>query len=219
MLGVRSRLTLVASCAAGIAAIAGASGAPAAASAGHGAKGKAPTLALDFTATGTTDVVSTKSTIALGPATLKTQLAPNGSFTGSLPLPPATTSFKVAGLVPATATVTFIPSGKLTGKLITHKATSRIKSKSKFVINLSDIKAAGLPTFAGSTCQTTAPVVIKAKTPKGASFNVETGGTIAATYTIGKFANCGLDTVLVNQLVPGSGNTLSLTLSDGHVEQ
>jgi hypothetical protein len=44
-------------------------------------------------------------------------------------------------------------------------------------------------------------------------FNVLAGGTLTGTYTIGNFAHCGLTTGLVNLLVPGSGNTVSLTLA------
>ena len=59
-------------------------------------------------------------------------------------------------------------------------------------------------------------------TPAGKSFNLDKGGTLTGTFTIGDFANCGTNPVtagvndaLINQLVPGSGNTISLTLSHG----
>ena len=40
---------------------------------------------------------------------------------------------------------------------------------------------------------------------------------MTATYTIGEFANCGPVTVVINLLIPGAGNPLTLKLSDGQV--
>jgi len=62
-------------------------------------------------------------------------------------------------------------------------------------------------------------VEIDAATPAGQTFNVFSGGALTATYTIGNFANCGFTTGLINALVPGPNNTLSLTLSDGQLQK
>lgn len=43
-------------------------------------------------------------------------------------------------------------------------------------------------------------------------FSVITGGNLTGTYTIPKFQNCLLATPLINLTVPGSGNTITLTL-------
>jgi hypothetical protein len=46
-------------------------------------------------------------------------------------------------------------------------------------------------------------------------FNVLSGGTLAGTYTIPRFAHCGLATLLINLTLPGPGNTISLVLGAG----
>jgi hypothetical protein len=47
-------------------------------------------------------------------------------------------------------------------------------------------------------------------------FNILKGGNLAGTYTIPDFANCGLETLLINLTVPGAGNTITLTLGKAH---
>jgi len=42
------------------------------------------------------------------------------------------------------------------------------------------------------------------------------GGNLSDAYTIPGFANCGLETLLINLAVPGSGNTITLTLGNAH---
>jgi hypothetical protein len=46
----------------------------------------------------------------------------------------------------------------------------------------------------------------------GAGFTVGGGGPLSGSYTIPLFRHCGLNTVLLNLTIPGSGNTLNLTL-------
>jgi hypothetical protein len=173
-------------------------------------------LTVTYKATGSTTVVKTSSTVALGPATLTATLNSSGTFTGSLPLPATSTSFKALGLVPVSATVTFVAAGPLTGTLATGKKTT-ITSSSSYYIRLSNVTLAGLPGLVGNRCQTKAPITINAATPNGKAFDITNGGKLTATYTIGSFANCGLTTVLVNLLIPGAGNTLTLKLSDGQI--
>ena len=84
-------------------------------------------------------------------------------------------------------------------------------------VRLSDVKVAGLPAFVGSTCQTAQPITVPANTPADESFSLTDGGHLTGTYTLGKFANCGLTTGIINALVPGSGNTLDLTVSNGRI--
>lgn len=162
-----------------------------------------------YDAVGTSVVAKTGSTVALGPATLSATVNPDGTFTASLPLPPATTSFKALGLLPISATVSFIAAAPVTGSVT---ATS-LQSTSSFYIKLSKVKTAGIPTPVGSRCQTAAPVTIPASGP----FNITSGGTLTGTYTIGKFSHCGLTTLLINLLIPGPNNTVSLTLSNGRL--
>jgi hypothetical protein len=170
-------------------------------------------LKVAYDANGTTVVAKPNSTVTLGPGVLNASVRPNGSFFGSLPLPPTTSSFKVLGLLPATATVSFQRGAALTGQISSGGGTARISSTASYYIKLSDVSVAGIPAFVGSNCRTTDPVSI----PVSGPFSINDGGTIGGTYTIGKFSNCGLTTALINLLIPGSGNTVSLTLSNGRI--
>jgi hypothetical protein len=178
-------------------------------------------LHVTYHATGTSTIASTGSKVKLGPATLSLALHPDGTFTGALPLPSATSNFKIMGAIPATATVHFVPKGKVTGAL---KAGKRVvvTSKAKDYLRLSDVKVAGVDQMVGDSCRTAKPVALSVATPKGKSFNLDKGGVLKGTFTIGDFAGCGsnpltaaINDTLINKLVPGSGNTISLTLSHG----
>jgi hypothetical protein len=170
-------------------------------------------LKVAYDANGTTHVAKPDSTMTLGPAVLRANVRPNGSFTGSMALPPTTSSFNVVGLLPATATVSFIPAARLTGQITSGGGTTMITSTASYFIKLTDVAVAGVPSFVGSNCQTTDPVTI----PVGGPFSITNGGTLTGTYSIGKFSHCGLTTALINLLIPGDGNTVSFTLSNGRI--
>lgn len=175
-----------------------------------------PTITVLYDAAGSSTVKSTGSVVPLGPTTLTTVVSGDGTFTGSLPLPPQRTSFRVLGLLPVQATVTFEPAGgkrQVTGTLLPGK----VRSKARYYLRLSDVTVAGLPGFVGDSCRTVDPVVIPANTPPGQKFDLTTGGTLTGTYTIGQFASCGLQTGIINALIPGAGNTQSIRLSNGRV--
>ncbi|GAB2487583.1 hypothetical protein [Jatrophihabitans fulvus] len=171
---------------------------------------------IDYDATGTSLIKKPNSTIKLGPTVSKTYISDSGdgSFTADLPLPPTKSTFKILGFVPVSATVNFIPVGKLTGR-ISDSVPVRLTATAKYTIRLTDVKAFGLPTFQGSSCQTASPVSIPVATPAGQQFDLTEGGKLSGSYTIGKFAHCGLTTGLINAVVPGSGNTLTFSLSNG----
>jgi hypothetical protein len=170
-------------------------------------------LTVSYDANGSSTIAKTGSTTALGPAVLTVDLQDDASFTGHLPLPPTQTSFKALGLLPTTATVSFVEAAPLTGKLLNRPF--RITSTASYYLKLSDVTVAGLPALVGDNCRTTDPVQIPANTPDGQPFDLDTGGPLAGTFTIGNFQDCGLTTILLNLLVPGPGNTATLQLSNG----
>lgn len=176
----------------------------------------APALTVAYDASGSTLVKKPNSTIKLGPTTLTNYLNADGTFTADLPLPTTTSAFKVIGFLPAKATVDFIPVGATTGRLVSNP-TPRVSATANYYIKLSNVTLGGLPTFVGNNCKTTAPVSIPVATPAGERFDITKGGNLTGTYTIGKFANCGLTTFIINQLVPGTGNTVQFTLSNGRI--
>ena len=171
----------------------------------------APALTVAYDASGSTLVKKPNSTVKLGPTTLTNYLNSDGTFTADLPLPTTTSAFKVIGFLPAKATVDFIPVGKAVGRLV----APRVSATATYYLKLSNVTLGGLPTFVGNNCRTAAPVTIPVATPTGERFDINRGGNLTGTYTIGKFANCGLTTFIVNQLVPGAGNTVQFTLSNG----
>jgi hypothetical protein len=169
-------------------------------------------LDIAYDVSGASMVAKTDSTIALGPAQLSASIAPSGSFVGSIDLPPTSTSFNALGLLPTSATVTFVAAGATTGKMVSSPKP-KISATASYYVALSDVTVAGLPIPVGSQCETAQPVSM---TLTG-KFSVVKGGTVKGSYTIGDFANCGLTTFLLNALIPGPGNTISLTLSHGRL--
>lgn len=173
---------------------------------------------LEYDATGTTHIASTDSTIALGPTTLTTSLdVDTGDFTGSLPLPGTRTEFTVAGFLPVTADVSFIEAAPLEGNIDLAGLNAEVTSTATYDVKLSNIKVFGFPTFAGPFCKTKDPVTIPADTVDGEGFDLLGGGRLVGEYSIGEFEHCGLNTWLINALIPGDGNTVDIEVSNGRL--
>lgn len=175
-----------------------------------------PVVKVAYHVVGTSTIAKTNSVVKLGPTTLVTALKADATFTATMPLPPTSTSFSALGLLPVSADVTFKQVGKITGALIA-KPRVHVRATSRYLIQLSNVQVAGVPTPVGSQCETASPVTIKVATPKGTVFDLTKGGPLKGTYTIGDFQNCGLTTTLINLLVPGPDNKVTLNLSHGHV--
>jgi hypothetical protein len=179
-----------------------------------GAKSADTTLTIRYPVTGTTHLATPNGNVALGPGHLTATADLNtGAITANLKLPEATGSFTELGLVPVTATVQLINDGPTTGTLNIN--TGAVNTTSMITMRIVDLKVAGIDLPVGSACQTASPVSVSLASQPG--FNILKGGTFAGTYTIGQFANCGLQTLLINLTVPGSGNTISFTLGKGKV--
>jgi hypothetical protein len=179
---------------------------------------QAAPIGITYDVTGSTTVASTGSTIPLGPSTLATQLdLATGTLTGSMPLPGATTRFEVIGFIPVTADVNLVEAAPITGSISNSGYNIVINSTASYHIRLSNIRVVGFPLFAGPSCRTKNPVTIPANTPAGQSFNLFGGGNLAGTFSIGDFQNCGLNTWLINLLIPGSGNTANIVASNGRL--
>ncbi len=170
----------------------------------------------NYDVNGTTHIASTGSNITIGPATMYTAVNPLGEFTGTMALPGTRTEFKLLGFIPVTADVNFEPVGPTTGTLArTPDRRQELKSTTQYYVRLSNIKAGILPLFAGSNCRTSSPVTINANTPAGETFHFIDGGRVVGDYSIGNFQNCGLNTWLINSIIPGGGNTIELNLTNG----
>lgn len=179
----------------------------------------AATLDVDYDVDGFTKIAKTGSTIILGPAVMHSAVEGIGSFTGEMQLPGTRTEFKLLGFIPVSADVNFQPvgDGATTGELKVVDGRIELHSTTSYYVQLRNIKAVGLPLFAGPNCRTSQPVVINANTPTGERFNITQGGRLTGSYDIGNFQNCGLNTWLINQLIPGGGNTVELNLTNGRL--
>jgi hypothetical protein len=169
--------------------------------------------AADLTATypinGVSHIASNDSDLPLGPGTLRATVSlDTGALTAAVTLPPATGSFKELGIIPVTATVELTESEPTTGSLDLN--TGAMQSTSHVTLRLTRLTIAGLPALVGSRCQTVEPAEIPLTSQPG--FSVLRGGVVSGTYTIPKFEHCLLNTGLINLVIPGPGNTLSLTL-------
>lgn len=166
------------------------------------------TITATYPVTGSAFIKSLNVTEALGPGTLTSTLDLNtGGVSGSLSLPPSTASFKEFGFIPVTATTELIQDGPATGTASLSANTVSVTSTS--TLKITSMKIAGIPVPVGSTCES-APTAVTISSQPG--FNLLAGGQLAGTFTIPRFSNCGLLTFLINLTIPGSGNTISLTL-------
>jgi hypothetical protein len=174
----------------------------------------ATTLKATYKVTGSTYIKAPNFTLQLGPGRLVSRVnAKTGKLTARLSMPDATGSFTQLGIVPVTATTQFINDGPTTGRL--NLNTGAVRTKSKITLRLVSLTVGGLPIAVGNSCETKSPALVRLTSQPG--FNVLAGGNLSGSYTIPKFSGCGLADVLINLTIPGSGNTITLTLGKAKV--
>jgi hypothetical protein len=182
------------------------------AAAGPASAGPAASITAKYKVKGSTFLVGPGATLPLGPGQLTAKVnGSTGKVSATLSLPPATASFKQFGVVPVTATTQFINDGPTTGKV--NLKTGAVSTTSKITLQIVSLSVAGIPVPVGNSCETGSPVVVKLKSQKG--FSIVNGGSVAGSYTIPDFSNCGLATLLINLTIPASGNTITLKLGKG----
>jgi hypothetical protein len=170
------------------------------------------TATIKYPVNGTTHLAVPNANLTLGPGKLVSTADLNtDTLTATLTLPPATGSFNELGVVPVTATAKLINDGPTTGTI--NGSTGAVTTTSNIIMRITSLTVAGIPTPVGNTCQTSTPVSVTVNSQPG--FSILKGGNLDGTYTIPAFANCGLATILINLTLPGSGNTISLTLGKG----
>lgn len=162
---------------------------------------------------GTTHIAATNSDLTLGPGTLSASadLTTDLITSGTLTLPAATGTFTELGFIPVTATVTFQQVGQVTGTV--NASTGAVTATAEVTLQITDLKVAGVDVGVGPDCQTSQPASITVAS--GTGFSIFAGGPASGTYTIPPFSNCGLlgiETPVINAVIPGPGNTISLTL-------
>jgi hypothetical protein len=161
-----------------------------------------------YALTGTTFLKKLNTTVNLGSGTLAATVdLTTGTTSSTLTLPPATASVKEFGIVPVTATTEMVQNGPATGTA--NLTTNTLTSTANVSLKITKLTIFGVSLPVGSSCQTS-PFNIAISSQSG--FTVFGGGPLAGTYTIPAFHHCGLNTLLLNLTIPGSGNTLNLTL-------
>jgi hypothetical protein len=175
----------------------------------HAGAAHAAPIRLDYPLTGSSLIQGTGSSLELGPGVLEANADLRaGTLTANTKLPPGAGAFKMLGLIPVTVTTEFIETEPTTGTI--DLKTGAIKSTTKLTLRLKDLKVAGIPTPVGDSCQTEVPAELVLTSEPG--FNALKGGNLSGTYTIPKFEHCLLATPLINLVIPGEGNTVTLTL-------
>lgn len=171
-------------------------------------------LTVKYAVTGSTNLAAPNASLPLGPGHLiSTVDLTTGALTATLKLPEATGSFKELGLVPVTATAKLINDGPTTGQV--DPTTGAVTTTSMITMKIVSLIVAGISMPVGNSCETSTPVTVQVASQPG--FSIVGGGNLAGTYTIPSFANCGLDTLLINLTLPGPGNTITLTLGPAKV--
>ncbi len=149
------------------------------------------------------DVPASTLTVTLG--------TPSGSslpYTAELPLPTVRGHIPLLGETALSADVSFVEQAPLTGSL--DLVTGRLTSTGEYVLRLSHLGLAGVRYPVGQHCATAQPVVFSVSSPKGKPFNLMSGGTVRGSFRVGPFTHCGTATTLINLLVAGRGNQLTL---------
>jgi hypothetical protein len=206
-----ARHTLMARLAAGAVAALAAGGVLAATA---GPASASTTVKVTYKVTGSTYLKAPNFTLSLGPGRLVSRVnLKTGKLTARLSMPNATGSFTQLGIIPVTATTQLINDGPTTGKL--NLNTGKVRTTSKITMRIVSLTVAGVPISVGNSCETKTPVVVGLASQKG--FSVLQGGNLSGSYTIPKFSGCGLAQILINLTIPGSGNTITLTLGKAKV--
>jgi hypothetical protein len=169
-----------------------------------------PTFPFDWNIKASTHLQKLDQTVSVPKGSFKGQVdLVTGKLTGSISLPPASTTMQVAGVGLATATFKIAPVKPVTGTV--NFATFQAKATSVFDIKVTKVAPALTPSvnLVGNTCKTSTPV----KVTMSGKASLTASSTFKGTYTIPPLASCGLLTTVLNQLVPGPGNTFTAVAS------
>jgi hypothetical protein len=171
-------------------------------------------LNAQYDATGWSHIASTDSELWIKPTTLSVTVdTTTAEINGHLPLQPADTKFHLLGFLPIKAQVNFEEAAPLTGML----GRGTVSTQSSYYIRLSNVLIGGVPTYVTDDCRTKEPVVINAGTPAGGRFDLDDGGKLVGEYSIGDFEHCFGNQLLINQIIPGDGNTVDIDVTNGRL--
>jgi hypothetical protein len=143
-----------------------------------------------------------------------------GALKGSITLPPVTFTQSESGVGLVTATSATVPTKPVTGHV--NLGTFQVKTTASFNIHIVTMyptdtgPGPGLPlpiptstNLVGPYCQTVAPITV---TMSGKA-SLGSPSTFKGVFSIPDFQNCQAMTNVINQQIPGPGNTFSATAS------
>jgi hypothetical protein len=150
-----------------------------------------------------------------------------GQLQGSISLPNTTFTQSEAGVGLVTATAAIVQTKPVSGHVnignfsVSATSTFNIRIVTMYLATptLPTLPSLGIPlplpiaipqvNLVGNSCSTSTPVSV---TMKGTA-HLTGSSTFKGTFTIPDFANCGAMTTVLNQEIPGPGNTFSATAS------
>jgi hypothetical protein len=176
-----------------------------------------PVLKFNYKVVANTHIKKLNQTITPPPGHFKgaVDLA-NSKLVGSITLPPVSFTFSEAGIGLMTATAQIVQAKPVTGTL--KLSTLKVTATSTFNLRITDAHLSpGLPVIGplpvppvnlvGNSCTTAKPISV---TMSGIA-NLGGTSTFSGTFTIPNFKTCGALTTVLNQLIPGPGNTFTAT--------
>ncbi|SDI84720.1 hypothetical protein SAMN05444157_0453 [Frankineae bacterium MT45] len=135
-------------------------------------------------------------------------------FTGTTTVPNFTINAAIFGFIPATVVASYLQVGALSGSIAANGRDISVDLTAR--LGIVSIKALGL-SLSSSTCATASPAKIHLASDGTGKFSVLQGGTVTSKFAVGKMANCGPLTDILNTYVSGASNTLTLQLSAAHL--
>jgi hypothetical protein len=173
-------------------------------------------FAFDYKVVVTTHIKKSNQTVTNPPGVLKGAIdLDNGKLQGSISLPPAVSTTSEAGMPALTSTIATVSLKPVIGHV--NFSTLKVTSTSVFNIRIKTMYAAvpkvlgvTLPApkvnLVGNSCITVAPVSV---TMSGIAHLDGSPSKFSGTFSIPNFKNCGSMTNVINQQIPGGGNSFS----------
>jgi hypothetical protein len=165
-----------------------------------------PTYPFDWNINASTHLKKLNQTVKVPRGTFKGRVdLVTGKLTGSIALPPATSTVQLAGIGLATATFKIAQVKPVTGTVnfTTFKTTATSVFNIK-VVKVSPVLAPSV-NLVGNSCTTSKPVTVK----MSGTASLTAASTFRGSYTIPPLKTCGATTAILNQVVPGPGNTFT----------
>jgi hypothetical protein len=178
-----------------------------------------PIYIFKYNVAATTEIAKLNQTISPPPGIFQGGIdLATGQLKGSIALPPATFTYQVEGLVPVTPVTGHVNIGTFkvtaTATFNIHILTAYVSTPTLPTLPTLPVTLPSIPlppitvppvNVVGNSCQTAVPISV---TMSGIA-HLGAASKFTGTFAIPDFANCGPATSVLNQLIPGSGNTFS----------